>query len=47
MSREQERHPQFFINAHRAYDRAWIDRQNAEIAAADVVLTGSIFARVH
>jgi glycosyltransferase involved in cell wall biosynthesis len=43
MLEEQERHPEFFISAYRAFDQDWIDRQNAEVAAADKVLVGSEF----
>ena len=38
---EQERHPEFFIKAYRVYDQEWIDRQNAEVSLADLVVTGS------
>ena len=43
MQVEQERHPEFFIKAYRAFDQTAIDRQNAEIAAADLVVVGSEF----
>ncbi|MGO8763584.1 MAG: glycosyltransferase family 4 protein [Limisphaerales bacterium] len=41
MLEEQERHPEFFINSYRPFDQGSIDRQNAEIAAADLVVVGS------
>jgi glycosyltransferase involved in cell wall biosynthesis len=43
MLAEQERHPEYFIRSHRPFDQARIDRQNAEIAAADLVVVGSEF----
>jgi glycosyltransferase involved in cell wall biosynthesis len=43
MCQEQERHPQFFIDSYRPLDQAWIDRQNAELAEADMVVVGSDF----
>jgi hypothetical protein len=43
MCQEQERHPQFFIDCYRPLDQAWIDRQNAEVAEADLVVVGSDF----
>lgn len=43
MGQEQERHPEFFANSYRPLDRAWIQRQNAEVAEADLVVVGSDF----
>lgn len=43
MLEEQKRHPQFFIDSYRPFDPADIDRQNAEVAAADLVVVGSEF----
>jgi glycosyltransferase involved in cell wall biosynthesis len=41
MSGEQERHPEFFADSYRPIDQDSIDRQNAEIAEADLVVVGS------
>ncbi|MGO9203701.1 MAG: glycosyltransferase family 4 protein [Limisphaerales bacterium] len=41
MLQEQERHSEFFLSSYRPFDREWIDRQNAEIAEANLVLVGS------
>ncbi|HEX3624664.1 MAG TPA: glycosyltransferase family 4 protein [Verrucomicrobiae bacterium] len=38
---EQQRHPEFFIDSYRPFDQTAIDRQNAEIAEADLVVVGS------
>ena len=43
MLAEQERHPEFFIKAYHPFDQPAIDRQNAEMAAADLVVVGSEF----
>jgi glycosyltransferase involved in cell wall biosynthesis len=43
MLEEQERHPEFFVHSYRPFDQDCIDRQNAEIAEADVVVVGSEF----
>jgi glycosyltransferase involved in cell wall biosynthesis len=43
MLAEQQRHPDFFEDSYRPHDRAWIERQDAEIAAANVVAVGSGF----
>jgi glycosyltransferase involved in cell wall biosynthesis len=43
MSGEQERHPEFFINSYRPFNQESIDRQNAEVAEADLVVVGSEF----
>jgi glycosyltransferase involved in cell wall biosynthesis len=43
MLQEQERHPEFFVNAYRPNTPVWIDRQNREMAAADRVVVGSDF----
>jgi len=43
MLHEQERHPQFFVGSYRPLDQAWIDRQNAEVSEADLVVVGSDF----
>ena len=40
---EQERHPEFFINSYRPFSQDMIDRQNEEIAEADLVAVGSAF----
>ncbi|MGC9944340.1 MAG: glycosyltransferase family 4 protein [Verrucomicrobiota bacterium] len=40
---EQEKHPEFFINSFRPIAQDLIDRQNAEIAEADLVAVGSAF----
>ena len=41
MLEEQERHPEFFINSYRPFNQESIDRQNAEVAEADLVVVGS------
>jgi glycosyltransferase involved in cell wall biosynthesis len=41
MLREQERHPEFFERSYQPHSKDWIDRQNAEIENADLVLVGS------
>ena len=41
MSEEQKRHPEFFINSYRPFNQKAIDRQNEEMAIADVVVVGS------
>ncbi len=38
---EQQRHPEFFVASYRPFDQAAIDRQNAEVAEADLVVVGS------
>ena len=38
---EQKRHPEFFIDSYRPFDQKAIDRQNAEVAEADLVVVGS------
>jgi glycosyltransferase involved in cell wall biosynthesis len=43
MLEEQERHPEFFANSYGPFDQDCIDRQNAEMAEADVVVVGSEF----
>ncbi len=43
MLQEQELHPEFFIDSYRPFDQDCIDRQNAEIAEADLVVVGSEF----
>jgi glycosyltransferase involved in cell wall biosynthesis len=43
MLEEQSRHPEFFINSYRPLSQDWIDRQNAEMAQADLVVVGSEF----
>jgi glycosyltransferase involved in cell wall biosynthesis len=43
MLQEHERHPEFFIDSYRPLDQACIDRQNAEVAEADLVVVGSAF----
>lgn len=43
MREEQERHPEFFDTAYRPFAQDWIDRQNAEMAEADLVVVGSEF----
>jgi glycosyltransferase involved in cell wall biosynthesis len=43
MMEEQKRHPQFFIDSYRPFDGACINRQNAEVAEADLVVVGSDF----
>lgn len=40
---EQERHPDFFARSYRPHDQDWIDRQNAEMELADVVVCNSDF----
>ena len=40
---EQQRHPEFFVNSYRPFDQEAIDRQNAEVAEADLVVAGSDF----
>jgi len=40
---EQEMHPEFFINSYRPFSQDTIDRQNEEIAEADLVAVGSAF----
>lgn len=40
---EQERHPEFFINSYQPFPQDAIDRQNEEIAEADLVAVGSTF----
>lgn len=41
MLAELERHPEFFVNAYRPFDRYCLERQDAEIAAANIVVVGS------
>jgi glycosyltransferase involved in cell wall biosynthesis len=41
MLQEQDRHPEFFESSYQPHSSEWIDRQNAEIEAADLVLVGS------
>jgi glycosyltransferase involved in cell wall biosynthesis len=41
MLEEQNRHPEFFIDSYRPFDQTAIDRQNEEIAAADLVVVGA------
>lgn len=41
---ERERHPEFFRRSYEPFSPAWIDRQNAEMDLADVVVCGSRFA---
>ena len=43
MLAEQERHPEFFLDSYRPHDRAWIERQDAELAEASLVVVGSDF----
>lgn len=43
MLQEQERHPEFFVDSYRPFDDAWIERQNEEMADADLVVVGSDF----
>jgi glycosyltransferase involved in cell wall biosynthesis len=43
MLQEQERHPEFFGSSYRPFTQDFIDRQNAEIAEADLVVVGSEF----
>jgi glycosyltransferase involved in cell wall biosynthesis len=43
MLAEQQRHPEFFEDSYRPHDRAWIERQDAEAAEANVVVAGSEF----
>jgi glycosyltransferase involved in cell wall biosynthesis len=40
---EQDRHPEFFIQSYRPFPQNVIDRQNEEIAEADLVAVGSTF----
>jgi len=41
MLQEQDRHPEFFERSYEPRSKEWIERQNAEIEAADLVLVGS------
>lgn len=43
MLAEQERHPDFFAGDFAPYDQEWIDRQDEEVALADLILVGSEF----
>jgi len=43
MAAERARHPEFVRGHDRPFSNAWIARQNAEIALADLVLCGSAF----
>lgn len=43
MRRERERHPEFFLDSYRPVTPAEIDRQNEELALADLVVAGSAF----
>jgi glycosyltransferase involved in cell wall biosynthesis len=43
MLREQECHPEFFVDSYRPLDAPWIGRQNQEAAEADLVVVGSDF----
>jgi glycosyltransferase involved in cell wall biosynthesis len=43
MLEEQKRHPEFFMEDYRPHDRAWIERQDAEMAEANVVVVGADF----
>ena len=43
MLEEQERHPDFFLTSYRPFSQAWIDRQNGEIAEANLIVAGSGF----
>jgi glycosyltransferase involved in cell wall biosynthesis len=45
MLAEKARHPEFFLDSFEPFDQAWIDRQNEELALADVVVVGSTFCR--
>lgn len=45
MLAEKERHPEFFFDSFEPFDQAWIDRQNEELALADLVVVGSTFCR--
>jgi glycosyltransferase involved in cell wall biosynthesis len=40
---EQQKHPEFFVTAYQPASQDLIDRQNAEIAEADLVVVGSEF----
>jgi glycosyltransferase involved in cell wall biosynthesis len=41
MLQEQARHPEFFLNSYKAFDQRWIERQNAELELADIVVVGA------
>jgi len=43
MREEEQRHPEFFVKSYQPCDPVAIDRQNAEVAEADLVLAGSEF----
>ncbi|HAM70538.1 MAG TPA: hypothetical protein DCM86_02730 [Verrucomicrobiales bacterium] len=43
MLEEQQRHPEFFIDSYRPFDQRALDRQQAEVEAADLVVVGSDF----
>ncbi|MBX6322238.1 MAG: glycosyltransferase family 4 protein [Rhodospirillaceae bacterium] len=45
MLAERERHPEFVLDSYRPFDRAWIERQDEELALADLVVVGSEFCR--